>query len=233
MMVPPFDVRSIPVVLKVGLSLGITLALFHTLDFGLRPPNTELLAFSLEVLREIAVGMIIGITVKFLFAGVMMAGEVVGTQMGFGLARQVDPLQGRELSVIAQLKNLTAMLFFLVTNSHHYFLHAIAESFRLVPPFEFRLQAPLMERLIDLSCELFLIALKVGAPVIAALLFTSVALALAARTVPQMNVFIVAFPVKIMVGLLFLMLSMPFLASFLRKLFEDMAGNLFVLLRMM
>ena len=80
---------------------------------------------------------------------------------------------------------------------------------------------------------MFVIAIQVGAPVVAALLLTTVALGLIARTVPQMNIFIVAMPVKILVGLLFLGLSLPFLATFLSKVFNRLTADILLLLKLM
>ena len=77
-----------------------------------------------------------------------------------------------------------------------------------------------MEQLMQLAGKMFVIAIQVGAPVMAALLVTSVAFGLVARTVPQMNVFIVAMPLKIGVGLLFLGFSLPYLSAFLKKIFK-------------
>jgi flagellar biosynthetic protein FliR len=132
---------------------------------------------------------------------------------------------------VAQLKNLIAMLIFLAINAHHWFLRSLVESFRLVPPFGFHYSASLMEYLMQLGGNMFLIAIKVGAPVMVALLLTSVALGLVARTVPQMNIFIVAFPLKIVIGLLFLAFSLPYLLSFLKHLFGGLGNDILMLLK--
>jgi flagellar biosynthetic protein FliR len=80
---------------------------------------------------------------------------------------------------------------------------------------------------------MFVIAIQVGAPIIATLLVTSVAFGLVARTVPQMNVFIVAMPLKIGVGLLFLGFSLPYFAAFLRKIFDGLGQHILTVLKVM
>jgi len=90
-----------------------------------------------------------------------------------------------------------------------------------------------MEALVGLSCGMFVVAAKVAAPVIAVLFFTSVALGLVARTVPQMNIFIVGFPVKLAIGLLGVGLSLPLLSTLLRSLFQGMGEDIFVLMKLM
>ena len=90
-----------------------------------------------------------------------------------------------------------------------------------------------MEQLIQLGGNIFVIAIQVGAPVIAVLLVTSAAFGLVARTVPQMNVFIVAMPLKIGVGLIFLGYSLPYLAAFLKKLFNGLDEHILLMLKAM
>jgi flagellar biosynthetic protein FliR len=80
---------------------------------------------------------------------------------------------------------------------------------------------------------MFVIAIQVGAPIIATLLVTSVAFGLVARTVPQMNVFIVAMPLKIGVGLIFLGVSLPYFTAFLKKIFSGLGQHILIMLKAM
>ena len=107
------------------------------------------------------------------------------------------------------------------------------ESFILVPPFGFQYNPSLSDYLVELTGNIFTIAIKVGAPIIVVLLMTSVALGLIARTVTQMNIFIVAIPLKIAIGLLFLIFSFIHLSAYLGYLFDQLAGNIFLLLKIM
>jgi flagellar biosynthetic protein FliR len=90
-----------------------------------------------------------------------------------------------------------------------------------------------MDHLVRLAGNIFVVAIQVGAPIIATLLVTSVAFGLVARTVPQMNVFIVAMPLKIGVGLLFLGFSLPYVAAFLKKIFNELGQHIFLMLKTM
>jgi flagellar biosynthetic protein FliR len=91
----------------------------------------------------------------------------------------------------------------------------------------------MMEQLIQLTGNLFVIAIQVGAPVIAAMLLTTVAFGLVARTVPQMNVFIVAMPLKIGVGLLFMGFALPYFSVFLERIFSGLGQNIMFMLKAM
>jgi flagellar biosynthetic protein FliR len=126
-----------------------------------------------------------------------------------------------------------ALLVFLTINGHHWFMRALTRSYHIVPPLQMRLGPSLLDYLVQLTGNMFVIAIQVGAPVIAALLLTSVAFGLIARTVPQMNVFIVAMPLKIGVGLLFLGFSLPYFVAFLKKIFGGLGHHLLLLLQAM
>ncbi|HEU19543.1 MAG TPA: type III secretion protein, partial [Deltaproteobacteria bacterium] len=145
----------------------------------------------------------------------------------------VDPISSAQVSIIAQFQYIFALLIFLTVNAHHLFLYAIAESFQVVPPFAFQFTGPLMDALIDFSRNIFIIAVKVGAPVMAILLFTSVSLGIIARTVPQINVFIVGFPLKIAIGLIGIGLTLPIFVNILGSAFLQFDTQLKAILGLM
>ena len=229
--VPVFDSRNIPVLFKAGLVFSITLMLFPILKLEDIPIYLEILPFTIGVFREICLGFIIGLSVKFIFSGIQLAGQFTGVQMGFGMARVLDPQTGSQVSLMGQFNFILAMLIFLAINAHHWFFYGIVESFKLIPPMNFQFNYSLLENLVRYSTNMFIIAIKLGAPIMISLLLTSVALGLITRTVPQMHVMIVAMPVKIIIGLMFLAFSLPYLASFLRLTFYNMANEVVLLLR--
>ncbi|WP_027352945.1 flagellar biosynthetic protein FliR [Desulfosarcina sp. BuS5] len=233
MVVPVFENRNIPVIFKVGLSFAVSIILFPLIKFDSFPVFTGLLPFALGVAGEIMLGVIIGLSVKLLFSGIQLAGQIAGIQMGLGISRVLDPNMGTQVSNIGQIFNLVALLMFLSINAHHFFLRAIADSFNMVPPLSFQFGNSLIEYLIILTGNMFIIAVKAGAPIMVALLLTSVAFGLVARTVPQMNIMIVAMPLKIAVGLLFLGITLPYLTSYFIQIFNNMGRDIYILLNAM
>lgn len=233
MTLPLFSSRSIPFLFKVGLAFSTSMSLFTILKFEYLPVLTKILPFAVGVIGEIMLGIIIGLSVKLIFAGIQMAGQLAGYQMGLAIANVMDPATSEQFPILSQYNNLLALLILVTTNAHHWFFRALAESYRLVPPFRFHFSNSLMQQLVELGGNMFVIAIQVGAPVIAALLLTSVAFGLIARTVPQMNVFIEAMPLKIAVGLLFLGFSLPYLSLFLKTLFSGLGKNIVHLLKAM
>jgi flagellar biosynthetic protein FliR len=233
MTLPVFSSNSIPALFKIGLAISISLILFSILKLDPLPVISHILPFAVGVIGEIMIGVIIGLSVKVIFAGIQLAGQLVGYQMGMALANVIDPSTSEQVPIMAQFIQLFALLILVVTNAHHWFIRALAESYRLVPLFGFHFSHSVMAQVMELGANMFVIAIKVGAPIITALFLTSVAFALIARTVPQMNVLIVAMPLKIGVGLLFLGFSLPYISSFLKTLVNGLGKNIVLLLRAM
>ncbi len=231
--IPVFESRSIPQLFKLALAFTASLALFPLLGLEAVPISSSIIGLGIGAAGEILLGLVIGFSVKLIFAGIQLAGQMAGYQMGMAIANVMDPAESQQIPLLAQFNNLCALLIFLALNAHHWFIRALTQSYRLVPPFNARFDGALTEHLIQLAGKMFVIAIQVGAPIIATLLVTSVAFGLIARTVPQMNVFIVAMPLKIGVGLVFLGFSLPYFSAFLNKVFDGLGNHILVMLKLM
>lgn len=179
------------------------------------------------------IGITIGFAGRLVFAGVQLAGQLAGFQMGFAIVNVFDPITSAQVSIIAQFQYLLAMLIFLAVDAHHLFLYAIAESYNIVPAFGFHFSGELTQSIVELSKDIFVVAIKTGAPVIVALLMTSIGFGLIARTVPQINILIVGFPVKIAVGLIGIGFALPVFARMIGNIFLNFGDTLTLLLRLM
>ena len=231
MSMPIFTSKSIPVLFNFGLALAASIILYPLLDLNVFPAITSLGGLAIGAIGEILIGITIGMTVNLIFIGLQIAGQISGYQMGLAIAQVMDPAEGQQVPLLAQFYQLFAFLMFLALNAHHWFVMALAESFQLVPPLGFKISGTLIEQLLQVAGNMFVIAIKVGAPVIAALLLTSIAFGLIARTVPQMNVLFVAMPLKIIIGLLFIGFSLPYLSSFLKAVFNNLGNTIFLLMK--
>jgi flagellar biosynthetic protein FliR len=223
---PVFSSRSLPIMIKAGLSLAVALAIFPVLDLEGIAGLGHWGLLTIGVIGEVLLGVCIGLLVRLLFAGIQMAGQIAGYQMGLAIANIMDPATSMQIPILAQAYNLMAMLIFLAINAHHWFFRSLVDSFDRLPLFQFHLSASMINHLINTAGAMFVIAVKIGAPVIVVLILTSVAFGLLARTVPQMNIFIVAMPLKIVVGLVFVILGLPYFRLFLITLFRDFGASL-------
>ncbi|MBP8984733.1 MAG: flagellar type III secretion system protein FliR [Syntrophobacterales bacterium] len=232
-LMPILGDASVPVRVKGGLSILITALLFPIVKIDAAVMGFDVATLFLSMAGEVMVGAVIGFTARLIFAGIQLAGQLVGFQMGFAIVNVIDPANNAQVSIIAEFLYLIAVLLFLSLNGHHMFISAIAESFRLAPPPGFHLTGPLLQGLMTFMRDMFEVALKIGAPVIAMMFFMSVGLGLVARTVPQINVFIVGFPLQIAVGLIGIGLTMPFFVTIVGRCFGNLERGIYGLLRLM
>jgi len=228
---PLFGERIVPVRVKAGLALVIAFLLFPTVSPSVPPISTDFLPLLSRMISETLIGAALGFAARLIFAAAQLAGEMIGFQIGFSVANVIDPVSSIHVSLIGQVQYLFAVLVFLITDSHHVFFAAIADSFQVLPLFAFHVSGDFMNLMVGLSRDMFVLAVKLSIPVIAVIFFTNVGLGIVARTVPQINVFIVGFPLQITVGLFFLGLSIPLCASLLQQAYGNLGQAVYAILR--
>lgn len=204
---PVFGSRNIPRLLKVAVSFLIAIALFRVIRLPQTLPG-DIFTYALLVFKESFVGLMIGFATSMLMNGLFIAGQVIDTQMGLGIANVVDPVSEVQIPLIGQLNFLLATLIFLAIGGPYYLIKALQWSYRTIPLGDLSFPYSFGKGLIFLSAKMWAIGLQIGVPAIGTLLLTMLALGIIAKTVPQMNVFIVGFPVTIMAGLIAVYVSL-------------------------
>ncbi|MBE3598009.1 MAG: flagellar biosynthetic protein FliR [Limnochordaceae bacterium] len=174
--------------------------------------------------REAVVGAVMAFGINTVFAAIMLAGQLVDLPMGFSVVNVIDPTMGQEVPLIGQFQMLLATLVFFGVNGHHEMIRALAQSLRLVPPGAMAASGELLDATLDTFAQAFLLGIRLGAPVMAALFLSDVALAVVARAVPQLNVFVVGFPVKIVLGFVAILLALPAFTGVLSGIFGKGGG---------
>ncbi|MFH0810805.1 MAG: flagellar biosynthetic protein FliR [Pseudomonadota bacterium] len=209
-MFPVFGGAGVPVQIRAGLSFVLALVLYpvvrSTLPLGVLP--TTVVGLAGVVIAEMIVGFILGLSVRMLLSAAELGGHMVGYQMGFGIMSIMDPQTQSETSLMAELAYLVALLVFLAAGGHHAYIRAMAASFNIVPLGGLVMKGAIYRLLMADCAHMFVLAVKMSAPTIAALLFTTLGFALLSRAVPQINIFVVGMPVSIAVGLIFFGLSL-------------------------
>jgi len=222
---PVFGHRNVPKTVKIGFIFIISIIILPTITLPTDIPP-ELWALSGMLIKEAAAGLAIGFISLLLFIAVQFAGELIGLQMGFGIVNVMDPSSQTQVPLIGQFQFLLAMLIFLSLNGHHLILSAIVGSFQIIPLGQITFTNMSAELMVRASVDTIALAIKLGAPCIVTLFLLDVALGIVARTVPQMNIFIVGFPLKISVGLFMLAASMPIFGYVFGKLLQGLDSNL-------
>jgi flagellar biosynthetic protein FliR len=211
---------SVPRRVRIGLALLLTVIVAPTL-----PATAPVSPFSapgaMLLLQQVMIGCAIGFVMQFAFAAVTLAGDMIGLQMGLSFASLVDPQHAEQVPIIGGFLSVILMLVFTAMNGHLMMLAALADSFTAFP-----LRADVLAhldwgRLAAGAGVIFASGLQIALPVIAALLLVSLALGVLTRTAPQLNLFAIGFPVTLVVGLLMLMLAMPYIMPALQHVFDD------------
>lgn len=224
---PFFGGMNTPVYFRAGLAFMITLLLFPMLDENARvsaPPSV--LMYALWVLMELFVGWLIGFVAYISLAAITMAGKVMDMQAGFAIVNVMDPTSGQQMPLIGSFLYNLAIIILLVTNGHHMILSGLVESYRLVPIGDVNVGANLPMIIVNYTAGIFLTGMKIAMPVTFAVLLTNVGLGILARTMPQMNIFVVGIPMQIVVGLGVLMMLVPFYIMFLDVIFNEMYAHI-------
>ena len=211
---------------KIGLSILTAALLLPVVPIDAVFIPKSLIQLSIGLLGEFAVGIVIGFIAQAALTAVEIGAQVVAMQMGLTMANVLSPQSGDEISVIALFSNILAVLIFVTINAHHWLLEALAESFRAVQPLAVVVPKGVGLMGVNIMQGLFVAAMKIAAPGIVILLMVSILMGVIARTVPQINILIVGFPLQIGVGLIVVGASMIYFADQVVKLFEAMRADL-------
>lgn len=211
-LMPLISGRSVPPTWRLALAVCLAAATAPAVAADLPPgsldPSWQGLAA--EGLRSLGVGALIAFSVGIPFAAVRFAGTLLGVQIGFGMVNTIDPQSGGRFSALANLYYLLAVMLFFSLDAHHTLVAAMVESTRLVPPFAPADLGGAAWLTVERFTEFFSLGLRVAAPVILVLLLVSVSMGFVVKTVPQINILVVGFPIKIAVGLAVLGMSLTF-----------------------
>lgn len=210
---PVFGSNEVPRTIKAGLAAAFTLAVVGGLVEKSVPVPVAGLAFVLAAITELGFGLLCGWLVSWVIEAVIVGMQMVGFQMGFAIVNVVDPATGTAISLVASFQARVALIIFLAGGMYRPFMEAIANSFALVPPAAVVLRPAQAMAVTETMNLAFATAITLaGAPMVA-LLITKVGLGALARTVPQMNVFIVGFPLTIGVGLIVMAMVTPYFVN--------------------
>ena len=226
---PLFAERSIPAQVRLLLAAATTVALLPVAPPAVLP-GTDLPQFVFAVAGETFMGLLLGFGAALPFIGIRIAAELIGIQIGFGIVNVIDPRDGGRISVLDRFYELAAVTVFMALNGHHLLLKALGTSLRVVPIGGVSPSPGLAGHVMGMAGSMFVTALAVGAPLIAVLFLTDAAMGFVARTVPQMNIFIVGFPIKIGIGLFGIAVTLPFFVRTIDRLIPSIERDLLLLL---
>lgn len=232
---PLLDMKSVPPLWRLGLAFCFAAALAPGVAAGL-PAGAISMSWQsivVEGVRSLVIGAMLGFTVNLVFIAVRYAGSVAGMQIGFAIVNSYDPMSNSQVSVISQLYYLLAVLLFFVTGAYQILVTAMFKSCVVIPPFATFSPAGGSWEILHEFGAIFGLGLRIAAPVVLVLLLVSASMGIVVKTVPQINVLVVGFPIKIAVGLITLGLSLVYFRTIVINLMAGMSDQLARLLMAM
>jgi flagellar biosynthesis protein FliR len=228
-MLPLFSHIAIPGPAKVLFSFALTMILFPTAQARVSMDPSILdtsLGIALLVGREAMVGLVLGFIVKIFFESLSFAFSYMGMQMGFAMASQYDPHTETTTPVVSQLIMIIATLLMLATDTHHLMLKAMAESFQIIPIGTGTASKALVGYVMETANQLFVICVKISAPMALVIFLVNLAFGIVAKAVPQINVLVVSLSVNVIAGFVVLILILPTMGPNLHEVFSEMVSRM-------
>lgn len=232
---PVFGNAHIPMSVRIAIALMFSFILYPGVEKNQVALPSGIIPYALIVLKEIAIGAVIGFAASMIFAAFNMAGNLIGNQLGLDTAVVVDPTSesGEEEPLISVFYNMIAILIFLVINGHHWFIKTTAQSFTRIPIGSFDYTSLTLAKILEVFKSFFIIGIKMSAPSLVVLLLTVVVLGLMTKVAQEINVFVVAFPIKILIGFFVLIITLPFAINIMKSYLFQFEKNMVSLLATM
>ncbi|MBU8934922.1 MAG: flagellar biosynthetic protein FliR [candidate division Zixibacteria bacterium] len=228
-MAPVFSHNSVPKMVRVGLLIILAGIIVSAIKHPVIPEIFSLWQLAGLVAKEILVGFVIGLTFRFLFMGLKTGGAILGYQLGLAMVSLPDVDASGQVSIIARYWVLLATLIFLAIDGHHAVISSLVDSYRAIPVGQVSLDISVGEMILRYSVYVFVIAIKVAAPILVTLFLVDMSLGCVSKMIPSMNIFFIGFPIKMGVGLAVVGLSLPLFAHLVQGFVGALDGELDVL----
>lgn len=219
---PIWGRANIPNALKICLSALLALILTNLFPPPAVPPYASLIGFVMVCAGELLVGLALGYVTMLFFSIVFTAGQIVDMQIGFGMVQVYDVQQNIQIPITGNLFNLIILLTFLFSGGHLRLIEILYATFETIPIGGVRLTTDLPLVMLDGFVKSFALAVQVAMPIIASGLLAEVSLGVIVRTAPQMNVFVIGIPLKVIIGLVMLVIIVPMFVHFTGPVFDTM-----------
>ena len=221
---PVLGRRNVPAMAKIGLSIFISYIFLAAYPVSAAPPidASNLLTYILLCVKELLLGLAIGWLTTLFFDVAVMAGQIMDVQIGFGLAQIYDPESQAHVSLLGNFLNYGLLLYFLAMDGHHTLIKIMYFTLEKIPVGQVVLRQDIADICVKAFGAAVSMAVSFALPIMAAELILEIIMGIMIRTVPQLNIFVVGLSVKILVGLLALLLTIPFFSAYGDSIFEAM-----------
>lgn len=229
---PLYHSKAVPAQIKVLLAGALAIAAGPYIGSDLDLQSFGFWSAVTTLTQEAVIGLIMGLMANLVIYGIQLAGYFFDIQLGFGMVNIIDPQSGMEMPLLGQFNFILASLIYLAIDGHHTLIIAFIKSFDIVQPGMFFFKKEAAGVFVQAFAEVFFLGFKIAIPVIGTIFLVDVALGIIAKLVPQINVFMIGFPIKILLGLFVLAIFIPTYVFLIEQSFAP-GGSAFKMVRLM
>ncbi len=225
---PIFSTFPIPPQVKIALAAVCAFIMYPFIvqHCSLITPK-DLISLSILLFKELAIGILIGFAISLIFTAVEIAGQLLSIEMGLAIATALDPVTHQNVPIVGQFYLFMASLVFISINGHQYLFSTVYDSYSSIPiDMTFAFSKHLTEQLLYFSSQIFLLAFSIIVPIYLMLFIVTILMGIISKIMPQMNVFMIALPLKIYIGLALMVMLLPSTAIYISKLFGNLLINI-------
>ncbi|MCK9479806.1 MAG: flagellar type III secretion system protein FliR [Firmicutes bacterium] len=223
---PVFGRRNMPNIAKLGLSLLIAYISISAFPPAQSNSFENVVQYAMLCFGELSIGLIIGIITTVFFSAVHTAGQLIDMQIGFSFVQIFEQSFGGQIPIMGSLLQSILLICFFAADGHHALIRLIGGTFETIPVGNAAINPQIAMHFTQIFITTFVLAVKIAMPIIAASLLAEVMLGVLIRTVPQMNFFVIGFPIKIGLGLLVLFAFIPVFVNMSNQIFDGMLNEI-------
>ncbi|MEA2073326.1 MAG: flagellar biosynthetic protein FliR [Campylobacterota bacterium] len=198
MAVPIFSHQNIPMTIKAALAFFFTIVFYASMPEVTIAINTPTIV--LAILSEFMLGLVVGIILLLAYNVITFAGGMISFMMGFSMASAIDPQTGVSMPIISQFLSLMGLMVLLALDLHHWVLLFVEGSLKTIPLGGFLMSEDIFNYVIHAASRMFLVGFMIAFPIIALSWLADVIFGMLMKTMPQFNLLVIGFPIKIMVA---------------------------------
>lgn len=221
-LLPIIEETRMPRIALSGLALGIALPVFFKTDVTMTYYEPNLVSYSVLLIKEMIVGLILGFVVKLFFQIYPFVGSLLSMQGGLSMSVVMDPTSGMQATQLGRLYNLGLAVIFIQSGGYHWLIETLVESFNLIPIGKAVFSDNIAMGMVETMGTYFELGLKLSMPIVGVILVIDFAMGILARTVPQMNMFVVGIPIKMIILFILLIVMMNVTSQFNQMIIETL-----------
>jgi flagellar biosynthetic protein FliR len=222
---PIFGRQNLPVYYKVGFSFFVTLIMMSTAVIVAPITYGAAAGYAYFAVREFIIGAAIGFIPYLMFSVIYLAGQMIDMKIGFSMVNVLDPVNNIQIPITANFYYIICMLMFITVNAHHMVILTICRSYEIIPLGNLNMDGDLIRAIIRLFADIFSIGFRIAAPIIFTIFLADVALGIISKAMPQINVFMVGMPLKILVGIFVMIVTVPAMLMLLGELYKNIGAE--------